>query len=96
MRYNKHARQAFSYNPEAAEPDFAREDFVDGTLQCECCEEIIPGGEIYFDIPHPDLLLNPKRASAKNRRTCILCESCTRDIFSHVAPYFSEVYDDDD
>ena len=82
------------YNPEAAEPASAREDFVDGILQCECCDEIVPGGEIYFDIPHPDLLLNPKRASAKNRRTCILCESCARDRFSHVAPYFSDVYGD--
>ena len=66
------------YNPEAAEPDFAREDFVDGTLQCERCEEIIPGGEIYFDIPGEGNF----------------CESCARDRFSHVAPYFSDVYGD--
>ena len=66
------------YNPEAAEPDFAREDFVDGTLQCERCEEIIPGGKIYFSIPGEGNF----------------CESCARDIFSHVAPYFSDVYDD--
>lgn len=69
-----------SYNPEAAEPDFAREDFVDGALQCECCEETIPGGETYFDIPGEG----------------ILCESCTRDRFSRIAPYLSEVYADDD
>lgn len=68
------------YNPEAAEPDFTSEDFVDGTLQCECCEETIPGGETYFDIPGEG----------------ILCESCTRDRFSHIAPYLSEVYEDDD
>lgn len=68
------------YNPEAAEPDFAREDFVDGTLQCECCEEIIPGGETYFDIPGEG----------------IFCESCAIDRFARVAPYLSEVYDDDD
>lgn len=91
----KHRPISGGYNPEAVEPDFIKEDFVDGTLVCEFCEEIIPGGEIYFDIPHPDLLLNPKRASAKNRRTCILCESCARDRFSHIAPYLSEVEDDD-
>ena len=63
------------YNPEAAEPDF-----IDGTLQCECCEEIIPGGETYFDIPGEG----------------IFCESCAIDRFARIAPYLSEVYDDDD
>ena len=66
------------YNPEAAEPDFAREDFVDGTLQCERCEETIPGGKTYFDIPGEG----------------IFCESCAIEKFSFCAPYFSDVYGD--
>ena len=68
------------YNPEAAEPDFGREDFVDGVLMCECCEETIPGGETYFSIP-----------GVGN-----FCESCAIEKFSFIAPYLSEVYDDDD
>lgn len=67
------------YNPEAAEPDFTREDFVDGVLVCECCEETIPGGETYFSIPGEGNF----------------CESCARDRFSRIAPYLSEVYDED-
>lgn len=68
------------YNPEAAEPD---ETFVDGVLQCECCEETIPGGETYFDIPGEG----------------IFCESCAIEKFSRIAPYLSDSYfygDDDD
>lgn len=64
----------YTYNPEAAEPDFEAEDFIDGTLQCGCCEEIIPGGETYFNIPGEG----------------IFCESCTREKFGREAPYFYE------
>ena len=63
--------QPSGYNPEAAEPD---EGLIDGTLQCECCEEIIPGGETYFDIPGEGLF----------------CESCAVDKFGRCAPYFYE------
>lgn len=76
----KHRPVSGGYNPEAVEPDFAREDFVDGVLVCECCEETIPGGETYFSIPGEGNF----------------CESCARDRFSHIAPYLSEVEDDAD
>ena len=72
MTYNKHARQAFSYNPEAAEPKDTQ--WTNGKLACSWCDEIIPGGEIYFDIPGQG----------------ILCESCARDKFCHEAPYYDD------
>ena len=78
MTYNKHARQAFSYNPEAAEPkdtQFNDGQWTNGKLACSWCDEIIPGGEIYFDIPGQG----------------ILCESCAKYKFGHEAPYY---YDD--
>ena len=82
MTAPKHRPVSGGYNPEAAEPDFAREDFIDGILQCVRCEGIIPGGEMYFDIPGEG----------------IFCESCTIDKFGRCAPYLSDsdFYDDDD
>ena len=75
--FNKHRPVSGGYNPGAAEPD---EDLIDGTLQCECCEEIIPGGETYFDIPGEG----------------IFCESCAIEKFGRCAPYLSDsdFYDD--
>ena len=76
MTYNKHAsspvHRAFSYNPEAAEPKDTNEQWTNGKLACSWCDEIIPGGETYFDIPGQG----------------ILCESCTKDKFGHKAPYY--------
>ena len=76
MRYNKHARSlntaSFSYNPEAAEPKDTNEQWTNGTLACSWCDEIIPGGETYFDIPGQG----------------ILCESCAKYKFGHEAPYY--------
>lgn len=77
MRYNKHAcspvHRAFSYNPEAAEPKDTDEQWTNGKLACSWCDEIIPGGETYFDIPGQG----------------ILCEGCTKDKFGHKAPYYN-------
>ena len=78
-KYYKHRPAPGGYNPEAAEPDFAREDFVGGVLTCECCEETIPGGETYFSVP-----------GVGN-----FCESCAIDRFACIAPYLSDVCDDD-
>lgn len=72
MTYNKHARKTFSYNPEAAEPKDANERWANGKLACSDCDEIIPGGETYFDIPGVG----------------IFCESCARYKFGHEAPYY--------
>ena len=72
MTYNKHARPAFSYNPEAAEPKDTTTQWTNGKLACSWCDEIIPGGEIYFDIPGQG----------------ILCESCAKYKFGHEAPYY--------
>ena len=76
MTYNKHAcspvHRAFSYNPEAAEPKDTDELWTNGKLACSWCDEIIPGGETYFDIPGQG----------------ILCESCTKYKFGHKAPYY--------
>ena len=76
MTYNKHAcspvHRAFSYNPEAAEPKDTDEQWTNGKLACSWCDEIIPGGETYFDIPGQG----------------ILCESCTKYKFGHKAPYY--------
>ena len=72
MRYNKHARQTFSYNPEAAEPKDTDGRWTNGKLACSWCDEIIPGGETYFDIPGQG----------------ILCESCAKYKFGHEAPYY--------
>ena len=78
MTYNKHAcspvHRAFSYNPEAAEPKDTNEQWTNGKLACSWCDEIIPGGETYFDIPGQG----------------ILCESCAKDKFGHKAPYYYE------
>ena len=76
MTYNKHARHystpSFSYNPEAAEPKDTHEQWTNGKLACSWCDEIIPGGETYFDIPGQG----------------ILCESCAKYKFGHEAPYY--------
>ena len=76
MTYNKHAcspvHRTFSYNPEAAEPKDTNEQWTNGKLACSWCDEIIPGGETYFDIPGQG----------------ILCESCTKYKFGHKAPYY--------
>ena len=76
MTYNKHAcspaHRAFSYNPEAAEPKDTYEQWTNGKLACSWCDEIIPGGETYFDIPGQG----------------ILCESCAKYKFGHEAPYY--------
>ena len=79
MTYNNHARHystpSFSYNPEAAEPKdthFNDGQWANGKLACSWCDEIIPGGETYFDIPGQG----------------ILCESCTKYKFGHEAPYY--------
>ena len=76
MTYNKHAcspvHRAFSYNPEAAEPKDTNEQWTNGKLACSWCDEIIPGGETYFDIPGQG----------------ILCESCAKYKFGHEAPYY--------
>lgn len=79
MTYNKHTQRIplFSYNPEAAEPkdtQFTDEQWANGKLSCSWCDEIIPGGETYFDIPGQG----------------IFCESCARDKFSHEAPYYDD------
>ena len=77
MTYNKHAcspvHRAFSYNPEAAEPKDTHEQWTNGKLACSWCDEIIPGGETYFDIPGQG----------------ILCESCAKYKFGHKAPYYN-------
>ena len=76
MTYNKHAHPygtpAFSYNPEAAEPKDTDGQWANGKLACSWCDEIIPGGETYFDIPGQG----------------ILCESCAKYKFGHKAPYY--------
>ena len=76
MTYNKHAcspvHRAFSYNPEAAEPKDTDEQWTNGKLACSWCDEIIPGGKTYFDIPGQG----------------ILCEGCAKYKFGHEAPYY--------
>ena len=72
MRYNKHAIPSFSYNHEAAETKDTHEQWANGKLACSWCDEIIPGGETYFDIPGQG----------------ILCESCAKYKFGHEAPYY--------
>lgn len=79
MTYNRyrHPRPTFSYNPETAEPQdtqFTDEQWANGKLACSWCDEIIPGGETYFDIPGQG----------------IFCESCAKDKFSHEAPYYDD------
>ena len=82
MTYNKPARHystpSFSYNPKAAEPKdthFNDGQWTNGKLACSWCDEIIPGGETYFDIPGQG----------------ILCESCAKYKFGHKAPYYNDL-----
>lgn len=75
MKYSTPRLHPFSYNPEAAEPKdthFTDEQWANGKLACSWCDEIIPGGETYFDIPGQG----------------IFCESCARYKFGHEAPYY--------
>lgn len=75
-----HNTFSYSYNPEAAEPkdtQFNDEQWANGKIACSWCDEIIPGGETYFDIPDPT-----------HGRTQIFCESCARYKFGHEAPYY--------
>ena len=57
---------------EPKDTQFNDGQWANGKLACSDCNEIIPGGETYFDIPGQG----------------IFCESCARYKFGHEAPYY--------